>query len=270
MNRLVPALLALVIALAVPAAASAQTTPASVPPLVYAPTTRVGMPLLSYQSPNGKVDLSVGWWFGRGQWMFTGPVEARAGSNLIMIDIRYVLSGPWVLAFDYAYGSWYDITFNGAPAPPSLSGSVSMGNVDLRYRLGSGTTAKIEAILGYQFYRPREDDSATASSDEARAGGFRVGFEAMVPLRGPWGVRAMAVLAPVGVTETFISGAGAVPTITSYTGTFTDASVAVSYTANPTWTGEVGYRAQRANFRRPADTLEHTLEGWFLHFVYRR
>lgn len=252
MSRLI-AVFALVVVLAAPAAAAAQGT-------------TIRAPLLAYQSADQRFSLTAGAWLGRGQWLFTGPVDARADNTLLVFDARYSLPGPWALAFAYAAGNWNNITFNGAPAPATVSGSVSLASIDLRYRMGPGPVLT-DLILGYQFYRARTADSALTSSDEARAGGFRIGAEAWMPLRGPWSARASLAFAPsMAVTETFVSGG---TTTTLYNGSLTDVQLALRYDTGRKLVAEAGYRAYRIDFRRPTDVLEHTLDGFFLHLIYR-
>ncbi len=255
MSRFAVALLGLALVLAAPHAAAAQTAP-------------IGAPLmLTYQTPNRVLYFSAGYWAGKGKWRFTGPVDVAADNGLLVLDIRYDLPGPWSLAFDYAGGGWQNITFNGAPAAPTISGSVTMANIDLRYRLGSGR-AVVDAILGWQYYRARTEDSAAVTSDEARAGGFRIGTMVWVPLRDRWSARALVAYAPaMSVTENFTSST--TTTVTAYNGSFTDAQVALIYSAGPRLSAEAGWRSQRIDFRRPTDVLEHTLDGWFVHLIYR-
>lgn len=254
MRRFAAPLLCLAVLLAVPVTAGAQTP-------VY------NAPLLAYQTPHRAVELSVGMWVGSGRWRFTGPVDVAADNSLLVLDVRVPMQAGWTLAFDYAGGAWRGITFNGAPAPASVSGNVTIASLDLQYRY---TSAQIPLVLflGWQYYRARTEDSAGPTSDEARAGGLRLGAETLVPLRGPWSVRGVIAYAPsMGVRETFISGG--TPTETTYTGSLVDGQVALRYASSPRFAAEAGFRGQRIDFRRPADILEHTLQGWFLHLVYR-
>lgn len=254
MRRFAAVLLCLVVMLAVPVPAGAQSP-------VY------NAPLLAYQSPDRKVELSVGMWFGSGRWRFVGPVDVAATNNLLLFDLRYQINPVWALVFDYAGGAWQGITFNGVPAPATVSGNVTISSLDLRYRFGGGQMP-VDLILGWQYYRARTEDSGAVTSDEARAGGFRIGAEALLPLRGPWSVRTALTLAPsLGVTEVFTSGG--VPTTTIYNGSLLDGQIALRYTSSPQFVAEAGYRSQRIDFRRPTDILEHTLQGFFVHFVYR-
>lgn len=252
MSRLI-AVLALVVVLGVPAAASAQGT-------------TIRAPLLAYQSDDQRLSLTAGTWLGTGKWLFTGPVDARARNTLLVFEARYRLTEPWSLAFAYAGGNWNNITFNGEPAPATVSGRVSLASFDFRYRMGPGPVLA-DLIFGYQFYRARTEDSALTSSDEARAGGFRIGAEAWIPLRGPWSARASLAFAPsMGVTETFISGE---TTTTRYSGSLTDVQLALRYDTGRNLVAEAGYRTYRIDFRRPTDVLEHTFDGFFLHLIYR-
>lgn len=254
MRRFAAVLFCLVVMLAVAVPAGAQSP-------VYT------APLLAYQSPDRKVELSVGMWFGSGRWRFVGPVDVAATNNLLLLDLRYQINPVWALVFDYAGGAWQGITFNGAPAPPTVSGNVTISSLDLRYRF-AGARMPLDLILGWQYYRARTEDSGLVTSDEARAGGFRIGAEAHLPLRGPWSARAGLTWAPsLGVTEVYT--AGGVPTTTVYNGSLVDGQVAIRYTSSPRFAAEVGYRALRIDFRRPTDVLEHTLDGFFVHFVYR-
>lgn len=252
MSRLI-AVLALVVVLAVPAAAAAQGT-------------TIRAPLLAYQSDDQRLSLTVGAWLGRGKWLFTGPVDAQADNRLFALNARYRLTEPWALAFAYAGGSWNNITFNGEPAPATVSGNVSLASFDLRYRMGPGPVLA-DLIFGYQYYRARTEDSALTSSDEARAGGFRFGAEAWIPLSGPLSARVSLAFAPsMSVTETFISGE---TTTTRYNGSLTDLQLALRYDTERKLIAEAGYRAYRIDFRRPTDVLEHTLTGFFLQLIYR-
>lgn len=254
MRRFAAPLLCLVMLLAVPGTAAAQSP-------VY------NAPLLAYQSPDRILELSVGLWVGSGRWRFVGPVDVAATNSLLMLDFRYQIKPGWTLAFDYAGGAWQGITFNGDPAPPTVSGNVTISNLDLRYRWGSGQFP-VDLILGWQYYRARTEDSVAVTSDEARAGGLRFGAETWLPLRGPWSVRAIVAYAPsMRVTETFTSGG--VPTVTTYNGSLLDGQIAFRYTSSPQLVAEAGYRSQRIDFRRPTDILEHTLQGFFVHLVYR-
>jgi hypothetical protein len=253
MRRVATSLLCLVIVFAVPVTAGAQTP-------------GYNAPLLAYQSPDRMFELSIGMWVGSGRWRFVGPVDVAATNALLLLDFRYQIRPGWTLAFDYAGGAWQGITFNGDPAPPTVSGNVTISSLDLRYRWGSGQLP-VDLILGWQYYRARTDDSVAVTSDEARAGGLRFGAETVLPLRGPWSVRAMLAFAPaLRVTEVFT--AGGVPTTTTYNGSLLDGQIAFRYTSSPRFVAEAGYRSQRIDFRRPTDILEHTLQGLFVHFVY--
>jgi hypothetical protein len=257
MTRILAAVLGLALVLTVPASALAQSQ-----------TQTFNAPLLAYQSDDQRLSLSVGAWFGSGKWQFTGPVDARANNTLIMLDARIRLRGPWSLGLDYAGGAWNDITFNGSPAPATLSGSVSMFNADVRYRMGSNGVP-IDLFAGWQIYRARTADSGLNTSDEARAGGLRVGLEAWVPIRGPWSARGMFAYAPsLGVTEDFVSMG--TTTTTVYNGSLSDFQLAIRYDTGRHLAAEVGWRGMRIDFRRPTDTLEHTLDGVFLHVIWRQ
>jgi hypothetical protein len=255
MRRFAAPLLCLVVMLAVPVSAGAQS------PAYTAP-------LLAYQAADRALEFSLGLWLGTGRWRFTGPVDVAADNNLLMFDIRYQVRPRWTLAFDYAGGAWQGITFNGAPAPPSVSGNVTIASLDLRYRWGAGRVP-VDLILGWQYYRARTEDSVATTSDEARAGGLRLGTEAWFPLRGPWSLRGALAWAPsMGVTEVFTSGG--TPTTTVYNGSLMDGQIALRYMPSPRFAAEAGYRNLRIDFRRPTDILEHTLDGFFIHFLYRQ
>ncbi|MDR7484393.1 MAG: hypothetical protein QN187_03610 [Armatimonadota bacterium] len=254
MTRILAATLVLTFVLVLPASARGQTRP--------------DHSLLAYQAPDQRFTLSVGAWFGRGKWRFVGPVDVKADNTLLMLDARLRLRDRWWLAFDYAGGAWRNITFNDAPAPASVSGNVTISSVDVRYRVGPGPLM-VDLLAGWQYYRARTEDSALATSDEARAGGPRLGAEAHIPLRGPWSARLFLAHAfAMNVTENFVSGG--TTTTTTYGGTLTDAQFAIRYERSARLAGEAGWRFQRIDFRRPTDVLEHTLDGPFLHLIWRQ
>ena len=84
MRRFSALLLCLVVMLAVPVTAGAQSP-------VY------NAPLIAYQSPDRTLELSIGMWVGSGRWRFVGPVEVAATSALLLLDLRYQIKPGWML-----------------------------------------------------------------------------------------------------------------------------------------------------------------------------
>ncbi len=212
-------------------------------------------------APGPRLRLSVGHWLGTGRWTFGGPTEAKADNGLWVVELRYRFAERAVLSLDYSWGSWRGIVFNGTPAPPTVGGDVRVWGVNVGTDVGS-ERLPVELLVGWQGYRAKAWDSAMPITDVAEAGGIRLGLGAELRLGGPWTLRAALAVAPMlSVTETVTNGSSSVA---QYPGTMWDGRVAVTYRASPTVHMEVGWRGQRLELRRPADVVEHTLEGVYV------